>query len=158
MAPYHGAHLSRVLHSTWVPKGSTSPSMPALLQAAPHGQQLHLWTASAGALHGLFLFQASSTAALWASPWLHVEICFVWYQCAAGGQSAPLWASLRLQRTAALCLEHLLPSCSTDLGGCRTVSLILLLSFLKSEHTQYCSWLISGSGGSLLKQLELALI
>lgn len=78
--------------------------------------------------------------------------------CAAGGQSAPLWASLRLQRTAALCLEHLLPSCSTDLGGCRTVSLILLLSFLKSEHTQYCSWLISGSGGSLLKQLELALI
>lgn len=66
-------------------------------------------------------------------------------------------------------LEHLLPSSYTALGACRATSIPLLtpLSQLLShsgvssinsalpEHTQHHSGLSSGSGGSLMEQLEL---
>ena len=66
-----------------------------------------------GDIHGLYLLQASSTAALETPLWLHLEIC--------KGQPAPPWASPGLQGAAALRLEHLLPSFCTDLDGCRAV-------------------------------------
>jgi len=59
---------------------------------------------------GLCPLQASSTTALWASLWLHREICSVWCPWAEGGWPVPLWASPGLQGAAALCLEHLLPA------------------------------------------------
>jgi len=44
----------------------------------PH--RLQVWSrTSAGAFHGLCLLQAAFTAVLWAPPWLHVEVCSVWW-------------------------------------------------------------------------------
>ena len=77
--------------------------------------------APAGALHGLYILQVICTAAPRALPGLHVEICTVWCPCTAGEQPAPLWASPEPLGTSS-CLEHILPSFCSDLGGCRAVS------------------------------------
>ena len=70
--------------------------------------------ASERACHGCSLLRPS-TAASWALPWPHKEICSMWCPRAAGGQPAPLGASPGLQRASVPCLEHL-PSICTDLG------------------------------------------
>ena len=69
------------------------------------------------------------------------------------------WASPRLQKASLLWLEHLLHSCSTDLGGCRAVSLFLtplshlllfqqFFPFLKSALTEAQPALFTGSGSA----------
>ena len=60
-APYHGAHPSGVPCSSWLPTDCSSGSNPTHLVP----------------FHGLYLFPVSSTAALQAPPWLHVEISCV---------------------------------------------------------------------------------
>jgi len=51
------------------------------------------------ALYVLYLLQASSTATLWAPPWLHGEICSSWCLWATGGKPAPPWHSPELHGT-----------------------------------------------------------
>jgi len=117
---------------------------------------------SCGPLHGLQLLHASSAAAPWPPPWLHV----VPMDCR--GQPAPPWASPRA--AGSFCS---VPGAPPALTSEPTLSLTFLHSspiaadvqqifpFLKSavpEHTQQCSCLSSGSNGCLLEQLQLALI
>lgn len=64
----------------------------------------------AEALYGLYLLQASSTAAPQVPPWLPVGIYSAWCPWAAGEQPAPLWASADLQGASAPHLENLLSS------------------------------------------------
>ena len=124
-----------------------------------------------GALHALQSPSASSTAALWAPPWLHVEIYSMWCPQSAGIQPASPLASTGPQGTSALNMEHLLPSSCTLLPAGLLLSYFSLLSssccceavfsFLKSplpEHAQHHSWLSSAQCCVPLEQLELALI
>lgn len=46
-------------------------------------------------IHGLFLLQPSCTAAQWAPPWLHEELCSVQCLWAAGGHGALLGTAHR---------------------------------------------------------------
>ena len=85
ITPCYGAHPSGTAPA-WVPMGSSFLSLPATLQLL--SEPAPMW-----AQHGPCHLQASSTAALWAPPWLHVEICSVWCPWVAGGQPALLWAS-----------------------------------------------------------------
>ena len=142
ITPCYGAHPSGTAPA-WVPMGSSFPSLPATLQLL--SEPVPVW-----AQHGPCHLQASSTAALWAPPWLHVEICSVWCPWAAGGQPAPLWASPGLQGAAAVCLEHhLLPSSCADLGGCRATSVPSLtpLSQLQLHSTVSLPPILSPIGG-----------
>ena len=80
MALYHRAHPSGTAPA--LPPQAAAP--PALLcgllpMGCSSSLGLFLW-----GLCGLQLLQASSTAALWAPPWLHVEICSLWCPWAAG--------------------------------------------------------------------------
>ena len=101
----------------WVGTAPAQPHKQPLPQPSCPTVDSSPWAASltrgcsCRGIHGLCLLQASSTAAQWAPPWLHMEICSMWCPWAVGGQLAPLWASS--------CLEHLLPSSCTASGGCR---------------------------------------
>ena len=77
----HGNHPSGAAPAQPHKRQLSQPSCPTAV-CSP-GLQLYL-RGSCRALHGLCLLQASSTAALWAPPWLHVEICSVWCPWAAG--------------------------------------------------------------------------
>jgi len=95
VALYCGAHPS-VTVLAQVPTGRVPPAL------LPHYRPLAMGCSSIPdcswrALHGLCLFQASFTVALWASPWLDVEICSMQCPWAAGRQPVPLWASPGLQ-------------------------------------------------------------
>ena len=76
----HGAHPSGTAPA--LPPQAAAP--PAPPWAAPYSLQLPPGPVPAGALCGLRLLQAPSTAALWAPAWLHVEICSLWCPWAAG--------------------------------------------------------------------------
>jgi len=80
------------------------------------------WACSSRSSFSCSLLGATSSAAPWAPPWLHMEICSAWCPWAAGGQPAPPWASPGLPGASALGLEHLLPSCCAHFGGCKAVS------------------------------------
>lgn len=106
MDPTMGPILQEQL---WCRAQQVSAPLGLLLPAAlPHGLQLQMGPAPVGPC-GLYLLQSMSTAVPWAAMWLHVEICSVQHPWAAEAQPAPLQAFPRLQRTSALCLEHLLP-------------------------------------------------
>lgn len=141
--------------STWFPMGGSSPSLPAPPQAAAVAQ-----AAPTGSLHGLFLLQASSIAALWAPPWLHLEISVVLVGC-----TGMVFSSVDLSWTTKSCCVPGAPPAVAMVAG-QLLSHFSFLSpsfcctavspFLKSplpERTKHNSWLGSGSGGSLLEQL-----
>ena len=117
-------------------------------------------------LRGLHLLQPTSTAAPQVPPWQQREICSVWCPWAAEGQPAPPWASPGLQGAAALCPDHLLPSCA-DLGGCKAASLSCLtllsqlllcssFSLLTSALTEALSTTHGSGLGSTRSLLELS--
>ena len=133
------------------------------------GLQLKPRVVPSVALHGLCLLQASSAAALWAPSRLHMEICSTWCPGAAGGTAYSTISLSWSSRNRCFSLEHLLPLFCTDLGAYRAVSLTFLT--LLPQLLLCSSFSISsvcsptrttstahGSSGSLLEQLELALV
>ena len=81
-----------------------SPQVAAPSAFLPHWKLLFVATALAWGCScvGFPWAVASSTAVLWAPPWLHVAICSVWCPWAAGGQPAPTCSSPELQGTSAM--------------------------------------------------------
>ena len=86
MGSYHGPLLQELLQYGSVTQGPPwTAALPALLPhcgpspwAAALAQALLLW----GLSHGCSRLQATSTAAPWAPPWLHMEICSMWLSSA----------------------------------------------------------------------------
>ena len=148
------------VHTTGLilPRQSTSEQVPMGCSSGPGPAPV--------GLRGLHLLQPTSTAAPQVPPWQQREICSVWCPWAVEGQPAPLWASPGLQGAAALCPDHLLPSCA-DLGGCKAASLSCLtllsqlllcssFSLLTSALTEALSTTHGSGLGSTRSLLELS--
>lgn len=118
-SPVSPTLLQCSMHLTWCCSSQTDPAWaPHRLQLSKHyfntasyytahplGATPHrspqvatlAWGCSFRSIHGICLLRASSTAALWAPPWLHEEICSKWCPWAVGARSIPPWASPWLQ-------------------------------------------------------------
>jgi len=88
---------------------------------------------------------------------------------AAGGWPAPPWSSPVLQEFLLYARSTSFPPSTltlvamglfshiSPLSSCCCAAVFLFFKPTLPQHTQHCSWLSSGSGGSLLEQLMLAL-
>lgn len=134
----------------WVLTKRAHPLGVGCSSIGPHRLQLQPGPCSWGS--SPWALWATSAAALWAPPWLQMEICSVLCQWAAGGWPAPLWASPGLQGASApLHDDHLMPSFCTDLCVCSAAylysfsllspsccceALLFLLNLLSQRHNQ----------------------
>lgn len=95
-----GAHSSGTAPAQ-VPMDRSSPSSAAPLSGCFPWAAALAQGCSGGALCGLYLHQITSSAASWAPPWLHVEVCSAWCR-------KTVCSSMGLSRAAGSCCSALL--------------------------------------------------